>query len=524
MEILEAASAGGLLNGLKVDLRRAVDGKNDVLLPLCLLGSNGTGKSQFLQIIAELFQSAWHTHRKDQERAEANPSLNFRLIYEITPSDGTSSTRVRISRLAKGTVTMEVHNGEEYQKIEPYDKRYGNHLPPAIVAYTSGDNETLSLPFFVSRSEYAENVRTAALDVDLRRTEIPDNRMLLVDYGTHLEVLISNLMLGSEALRGAIIAHAKVSRLASWRCIIQLNHPAAPKTKSPITGKRGVQLTEELEKYISNLKKCATCWHYNEKTDSYVLDFLVDEATRVAFRNYWESASHLYRSLHKLAMLNDLIIPKSARNRVKKEIDKRRFASRLPEPQDETKVFRFEEVRFFKGEESSYDKSVDYVSLSDGEHQQAEIFGIFGMLNQPNVLFLLDEPESHFNPRWRVKFIRRLMELPVQSMSSQEVVLTSHAPFVASDISRDQVRIFTKNQDDTLEISKPEIETYGATYDRILSHCFGVEPPISEIAQAEIKEVSQNGSPEEIKELMDRLGSSVERALLADRLIEISRK
>lgn len=30
----------------------------------------------------------------------------------------------------------------------------------------------------------------------------------------------------------------------------------------------------------------------------------------------------------------------------------------------------------------------------------------------PDVLFLLDEPESHFNPQWRVKFISRLLDLP----------------------------------------------------------------------------------------------------------------
>jgi energy-coupling factor transporter ATP-binding protein EcfA2 len=55
--------------------------------------------------------------------------------------------------------------------------------------------------------------------------------------------------------------------------------------------------------------------------------------------------------------------------------------------------------------------AVDYVSLSDGEHQQALILGIYAMINEKNALFLLDEPESHFNPQWRVKFVQRLMDL-----------------------------------------------------------------------------------------------------------------
>ena len=72
-----------------------------------------------------------------------------------------------------------------------------------------------------------------------------------------------------------------------------------------------------------------------------------------------------------------------------------KFASRLPEPQDEDKVFRFEQVRFHMRQEKTLIEPVDYVALSDGEHQQAQIFGVFSMITDSNALFVLDEPREN---------------------------------------------------------------------------------------------------------------------------------
>lgn len=523
LEIIEAASCGGLLDGFSVDLYRPPTESNQVLRPICLLGPNGSGKSQFLQIVAEIFQAAWHTHRSEEERQDSNPGLLFKLAYEVAEAEGSASQRVRISRTSetkpRGAVQMELHDGDEYTVVESSSSNeYGKYLPAAVVGYTSGDNETLSLPFSVSRSEYAEAVGNAAMPDAERNASVPDNRLLLIDYGTHLEVLIANLMIGDPNLRSALIEHANLDSLSSWRCIIQLNHPGSPNApRGATTGRKGIQLTQELERYIDQLKRCSTSWEYQEKPEVYTFDFLVDEESREAFRSFWESPSHLYRSIHKLAMLNDLMIPKSARTRIKRDIEERHFAARLPEPQEESKVFRFEEVRFNKLNREGKPEQVDYVSLSDGEHQQAQIFGMFAMMRDPTTLFLLDEPESHFNPLWRVKFLSRLTKLPIEGLSDQEIVLTSHAPFVASDLSRDHVRIFAK-LDGKLRSSKPEIETFGATFDSILNHCFSVEPPISQLAREEIERLKSQGTVKEIEKALMSIGSSVERALLADRL------
>ncbi len=517
LKIHAAEACGNLLNGLSLSLDRDAFVDKSPFSTLCLVGPNGSGKSQLLQTIAEIFQDAWHTHAPAQERADPNRGLAFELFYDIDLG-APSRQKVKLSRLVsqkrRAAVRMEKEEDGGWTEIASTDSLYGDLLPPIVVGYTSGDNETLSLPFFKSRAAYAKDVSSAALDPERRSSAVPDNRLLLIDYGTNLEVLIANLMLGSEDLCGKMLEHAALSGLASWRCIIQLQPTTITRTK-PINGRRGVKLTEELENILYKLRACSTCQHHDPVSDTYTLDFFVDDQARAAFKGHWANASDLYRSFHKFAMLNDLAIPKKVRNRLQRQIMRGHFATRLPEPQDEHKVFRFEEVRFHAKKVG--DAPVDYVALSDGEHQQAQIFGVFSMIANANALFLLDEPESHFNPQWRVKFITRLTSIPIPEVTAREMIMTSHAPFVTSDMRREQV-IILKRTNDGIEARNPTNETFGASFDRILKDCFEIEPPISQMARNEIRRLMEKGEPQEIEEALPNIGASVEKAFLIDHL------
>ena len=90
-----------------------------------------------------------------------------------------------------------------------------------------------------------------------------------------------------------------------------------------------------------------------------------------------------------------------------------------------------------------------------------------------------------------------------------------------SDLRRDQVHVFSKDAEGRVQIVRPPVETYGATFDRILEHCFGVSPPISQLARDDINELMKNGTIEQLREAIDTLGSSFEKAFLADRLRQL---
>lgn len=536
VHIISAKSCGGLLDGLDVRLHDS-SARLDTFEPVCLIGPNGAGKSQFIQVIAEAFQALLHAVVPDQERDESNVDLLFEVEYVMFNSK--EPVHIRASRSApKGRrrplIQIEKYSDGEWIPCDLIDTATAKLLPAKVVGYTSGANETLSLPFLVSRSGYADEVGKRALNNSSMSASIPDTRLMLIDYGTHLEVLVANLLLGSAKQRAALLDDARVNDLNSFRCIVQLAHSAAP--KAPSTKKaqhqirKGIQLTDELELYLENLQRCATSHYHDPSTDTYIFDFFVTNETRKAFAAFWSSALELYGVFHKLSMLNDLAIPKSTRERFKRETQKRNFASRLPEPQDEDKVFRFERVAF---DAQGNRGTVDYVSLSDGEHQLAQLLGTMCMVSFPNVLFLLDEPESHFNPKWRVKLLSKVLDLPTATgarrtsglVSTQDCVLTTHSPFVPSDMPKERVLIFSKNKKTgKIDWRHPDIETFGTTFDAILAECFEIRPPISDEPKAIINELKVSDDPELIEERMHELGDSVEKILLADRIRQLKRQ
>lgn len=539
LTIVKAPSCDGLLDGLEVPFRRLED-KRPPFDPLCLIGPNGSGKSQFLQFLAQAFQLLYHLSDSDSEPEAADMSMQFELQYATTEVSNRSQVVVHVtytSEPKKKTPTLRVTltaKGKT-KEVEAKDEAFRKTLPKYVIGYTSGQNETLSTPFYLSRSHFARKVRGESMgkgDPEKLRVEVPHPRLMMIDFSTHIEVLIANLLFDQG--EAEILERTPLAGLRSFRCVMQLAHRAAPKIKSSEESPRkGVQLSDELELFISQLCRVATCFDYNEAEEIYTLDFLLSEATAEAVRFFFETPFKLYTDFHQMTMLNDLILPKQARTFFGSKSSSEAAATRLPEPLEEDKVFRFKDIKLATRDGSG---AADYISLSDGEHQRCQILGVFAMLSDPNVLFLLDEPESHFNPDWRVRFITRLLNLQTPNgkrgdespAALQDCLLTTHGPFVPSDLRRDRVFVFQRcdegEQQETgcrVKATNPNRETYGATFDRIIEDCFGVRPPVSKHALAEIEEAKKSDDPAVLGELLKQIGDPLQRALIAEKIEEL---
>ena len=159
VHIISSQTCGGLLDDLNVILRSPFEDYSSFSSfdPLCLIGANGAGKSQFLQMIAEIFQSVYHTCIPEEERVEGNPELQFEVEYLIHQDENQSLVRVCISRKIKTgkqrpSLLIQRRDESEWIECNLADPETIKLLPEKIVGYTSGDNETLSLPFLISRS------------------------------------------------------------------------------------------------------------------------------------------------------------------------------------------------------------------------------------------------------------------------------------------------------------------------------------------------------------------------------------
>lgn len=139
-----------------------------------------------------------------------------------------------------------------------------------------------------------------------------------------------------------------------------------------------------------------------------------------------------------------------------------------------------------------------YGSLSHGEKTLYSFFVNLVNFNNNDFLFLLDEPDNTLHPNWQKSFLNELINILTKLKKNAHLVLTSHSPFLLSDLPKENV-IFLENSEQVY----PNIETFGANIHTLLSHGFFMkEGLIGEFARNKINEVIDylNGKDSPIKD------------------------
>lgn len=87
-----------------------------------------------------------------------------------------------------------------------------------------------------------------------------------------------------------------------------------------------------------------------------------------------------------------------------------------------------------------------YRELSEGEQQLLTVLGLLRFTKQDESLLLLDEPDTHLNPRWSIEY-RRLIESVGGAFGSSHTLIASHDPLLIADLKRDEVRLLSRAGD-----------------------------------------------------------------------------
>jgi len=138
---------------------------------------------------------------------------------------------------------------------------------------------------------------------------------------------------------------------------------------------------------------------------------------------------------------------------------------------------------------------------------------------------LLDEPETHFNPAWRAKYISTLKKCFKDDKVSPEVLITSHSPFIVSDSKPDNVLIFEKDKKNKVTCKRANFNTFGASINKITIQIFEKSETIGDVAKSKLEEFKQRvKNKDDIDRLIDEiehtLGDSVEKILLLKELFD----
>lgn len=467
------------------------DGKID---PLCLIGINGSGKSNLLELIAEAFYYFELNHRFEIEKKDKKRALRkLELIYTLKKH---GDKKIKIDTLTNLIPKLYVEETpDNWIEILESDQIL-SHLPEKIIGYTSGMNETLSFRFNQLDSLYSDDV---LLNAKAESKEIlPENRLVFLDNESNQAIVVSNFIFKESEQLKIFKDLLRITGLDTFKIIIDLKRKRS---------KDYVILSQEHLEYINKFKLCSVCYR-EEPLHYYEFDFIFNSATKTAFIKHFVTIDRLFMAFQKFKLLNPINLDKPLR-KVKSEDD---LLDNKPTLAKSDKVFRFEELNLLI---CNPEKSIPYIGISDGEHQFLQIVGSAMIFQHDDVLFLFDEPETHFNPSWRTKFIQVLNA--TLKDRDQDIVITTHSPFIVSDCKGYRVYKFIRIEDNSY-FENIGIETFGTSYDVILKKAFDIDNNISQEANQEINSLLVSNDAAKIQDFIDESGPSFEKLALLKHL------
>ncbi len=96
------------------------------------------------------------------------------------------------------------------------------------------------------------------------------------------------------------------------------------------------------------------------------------------------------------------------------------------------------------------DGTVTFRELSEGEQQLLTVLGLLRFTAESESLFLLDEPDTHLNPRWALDYLSYLRKFAGQNDGDREnshILITTHNPLAIAELEKEQVQILQLSQD-----------------------------------------------------------------------------
>ncbi len=558
--------------------------RNDRLSTKVFAGLNGSGKSNFLELFSEIFYFLEVCHLNTVSASEkSNKGFGFEIEYLLpfTAADiflliqdqtkkvysdyiENNKKLVKISETQFETFYLEelenevlkiwknvcdnfLNEGYIYVRIEKqldYEAVYciKNYqpegelrkiedkttmlLPKKVIAYTSGQNELLSNPYHKLKYHYFktfEEKKKSGINEELAE----NHRLFFLDYNTNFSIFVANILLADQDKANILKDILKIKDLQSFRITINTNE----------LYKKVIPVNERLAINLQKLKLCATTWIEKGIGENklLIIDYLIGSATREALRFHFTNAFSLFKLFYELEIFNLYLVNKRSRDLMIQVHKSYNFSDEMSRPDPSRLVFRIEKIFIAKNiGETGETKNIYYKALSDGEHQFNEVIGMLLMMEQQGCLFLIDEPDTHFNPKWRSKLIKVLNYMAalsidkkgnIEKVRQQEVIITTHSPFVISDNFSEDVYCFERNNG-IVEYKNPDFKTYGASISIILDEIFDKKESISEMAKRELTQmVSDVKTIEDLRRIVDKLnnefGESAEKLDLFSELRNI---
>ena len=400
-----------------------------------LLGRNGSGKSNLLEAIVEIFRDLELGH---------SPAFAYELRYvcreqtiEINADPERKSKRLDI-KVDNKTITQTA-----------FQRNLADYLPNYVFAYYSGWSSRLERHFDEpTRLFYREILGSTTSDIPLRR-------LFFCRKEYSQLVLLAFFLAETSSARNLLGRYLGIQRFDSALFVLKTPWWRGGGKPTKIQLQEGdtrfwyargafkafldrlwnqalapIRNTETVERDIRR---------QGERTERLYL-FIKNEAELAQLKDSQEDSKTLFGYLESL-FLCDLI--------------------------DEVRVTV----------ERTDGTRVKFTQLSEGEQQLLTVLGLLLFTRNDESLYLLDEPDTHLNPVWTYEYLN-LLRKNIRAEKGQLLVAT-HNPLMIGSLHQNQVRILTQNERGSIA-AEPAYDPIGIGVEGLLkSELYGLRSTLA---------------------------------------------
>jgi predicted ATPase len=524
-----------------------------------LIGANGSGKSQVMELIAEAFAFLERRQRLDF-RVRVPLGYDFRVTYEMASSRYEGLRRFVVDTrnglcIAVHQLGEQLHDGASQPAQETWSEMTANGsleelALPRVIGYASGMSENLQRAFMRNALQYFDVIRVRAnLKKELAQPEVDERATLAINErylrrnpgifaaeGEDPESGLFRLRETDTAIPGnlfldydcaalliatlGMLPHA--DRDEVWN-EIPFRHPARVVLRYDLRGQATASDNARDIKRLIELAGPNRCTPISPRTSELEyelleLDYLAGDIEidfadpEVIYRMADNSREpdQWFSALYKLQLLG----VDEWSGAVKRALRRDNFQGHVEKPLKGKLPLSVQELWMSDGE-----RTVALDDLSDGEVQLLLTLGAVRLFGDDETLFLYDEPETHLNPSWRTRF-HLDFEKANEANGKAQAIISSHSPFLVSSLPREAVFHF-KKIDGVTDMTNPPGETFGASFEVLIKKHFNLRATISETAVQEIRERLENPqltTEQKLEWLEDSVGESMERSYLINKL------
>lgn len=436
-----------------------------------VVGRNGSGKSNVLEALVSIFRNL--------DLGESAP-FSYQLLYRLGQSGTASWQEIHIDAdPTRGNIAKQYEiKVRDLNKIKNDD--FGDsdwtsvpfsqvrrdkdstapYLPKYVFAYYSGPSDRLERYFRKHRTDFYRKLLKEELDL---KGEI---RPLFYAKPHHSQfVLLAFFLSDQDSIEKDFLReHLGITGLDSIHFVMR--QPGWAREKGELFwGARGV-----VRRFLDDLIKFAIA----------PVKVTRPENSSLTGNNIRNEFLHLF--LPNLESLRTF-----AKDLTPDELFKMLESTLLSEIISEVSI---------RVKVSRSDTPLTFRELSEGEQQLLTVLGLLKFTGGKDSLFLLDEPDTHLNPSWAVKYLSFLRKF-VPNHETSHLLMVTHHPLAIAELEKQQVQVMWSNSDNQIFAKEPDESPRGMGINLILrSDMFGLRTTLDDMTQEKLDSRNRLASKE----------------------------